>query len=86
MPGQAGRKYLEPAEWDFWYEGKPAAKELPDPFGTIIVEKGEVRDAGSYWNRCGSRPMHARGAGLRTGPCCRPRPTKPRGSAIRWHG
>jgi len=45
------KKYLEPEEWDFWYEGKPAAKELPDPFGTIIVEKGEVRDGGSYWDR-----------------------------------
>ena len=45
------KKYLEPEEWDFWYEGKPAAKELPDPFGTIIVEEGEVRDGGSYWAR-----------------------------------
>ena len=23
------KKHLEPEEWDFWYEGKPAAKELP---------------------------------------------------------
>lgn len=45
------QKHLEPEEWDFWYMGKPAAKELPDPFGTIIVEKGEVRDGGSYWDR-----------------------------------
>lgn len=45
------KKHLEPEEWDFWYEGKPAAKELPDPFGTIIVEEGEVRDGGSYWDR-----------------------------------
>ena len=45
------KKHLEPEEWDFWYEGKAAARELPDPFGTIIVEKGEVRDGGSYWNR-----------------------------------
>ena len=45
------KKHLEPEEWDFWYDGKPAAKELPDPFGTVIVEKGEVRDGGSYWNR-----------------------------------
>jgi putative spermidine/putrescine transport system substrate-binding protein len=43
--------HLEAEEWDFWYEGKPAAKELPDPFGTPIVEQGEVRDGGSYWNR-----------------------------------
>ncbi|MCG8692740.1 MAG: extracellular solute-binding protein [Minwuiales bacterium] len=45
------KKHLEPEEWDFWYEGKPAAKELPDPFGTIIVEKDEVRDGGAYWDR-----------------------------------
>ena len=45
------KKHLPPAEWDFWYEGKPAATELPDPFGTMIVKKGEVRDGGSYWNR-----------------------------------
>ncbi len=45
------RKFLEPEEWDYWYDGKPAAKELPDPFGTIIVPKGEIRDGGSYWDR-----------------------------------
>ena len=45
------KKNLPSEEWDFWYEGKPAARELPDPFGTIIVEKGEVRDGGSYWDR-----------------------------------
>ncbi|MGI9451628.1 MAG: ABC transporter substrate-binding protein [Geminicoccaceae bacterium] len=44
-------KHLEPEEWDFWYMGKPAATELPDPFETIIVEEGEVRDGGSYWDR-----------------------------------
>ena len=45
------RKHLEPEEWDYWYAGKPAAKELPDPYGTIIVPEGEVRDGGSYWDR-----------------------------------
>jgi putative spermidine/putrescine transport system substrate-binding protein len=45
------KKFLEPEEWDYWYEGKAAAKELPDPFGTIIVPEGEVRDGGSYWDR-----------------------------------
>ena len=42
------KKHLEPAEWDFWYLGKPAAKDLNDPFGTTIVKKGHVRDGGSY--------------------------------------
>jgi putative spermidine/putrescine transport system substrate-binding protein len=31
--------------------GKAAATDLPDPFGTIIVKKGAVREGGSYWNR-----------------------------------
>jgi putative spermidine/putrescine transport system substrate-binding protein len=48
------KKHLEPAEWDYWYMGKPAAKELPDPFGNMIVPKGEVRDGGSYWDRFGN--------------------------------
>jgi putative spermidine/putrescine transport system substrate-binding protein len=45
------KKHMSAAEWDFWYMGKPAATELPDPFDTIIVEKGDVRDGGSYWDR-----------------------------------
>ena len=45
------RKNLEPEEWDYWYDGKPAAKELSDPFGTVIVPKGEIRDGGSYQDR-----------------------------------
>lgn len=45
------QKHLEPDEWDYWYMGKPAARELPDPFGTIIVPEGEIRDGGSYWDR-----------------------------------
>jgi putative spermidine/putrescine transport system substrate-binding protein len=45
------KKNLEAEEWDFWYMGKAAAKDLPDPFGTIIIKKGEVREGGSYWTR-----------------------------------
>ena len=39
---------LPAEEWDYWYEGKPAATELPDPFGNPLVEEGTVRDGGSY--------------------------------------
>jgi putative spermidine/putrescine transport system substrate-binding protein len=45
------KKHLDPADWDYWYEGKPAAKDLADPFGTIIIKKDDVRTGGSYWNR-----------------------------------
>jgi putative spermidine/putrescine transport system substrate-binding protein len=45
------KKNLQPEEWDYWYMGKAAAKDLPDPFGTIIIKKGETREGGSYWTR-----------------------------------
>lgn len=45
------QNHLSPAEWDYWYMGKPAASDLPDPFGTIIVPEGEIRDGGSYQDR-----------------------------------
>jgi putative spermidine/putrescine transport system substrate-binding protein len=45
------RRRLSAAEWDYWYEGKPAREDLPDPFGEICVRAGEVRDGGSYVER-----------------------------------
>ncbi len=45
------KKHLPKEDWDFWYEGKPAAKELPDPFGSPLIAKGAVRDGGSYEQR-----------------------------------
>jgi putative spermidine/putrescine transport system substrate-binding protein len=45
------KKHLPKDEWDFWYEGKPAARELPDPFGSPLIKKGAVRDGGSYEQR-----------------------------------
>ena len=45
------KKYLKPEEWDYWYDGKAAATDLADPFGTIIIKKGDVRTGGSYWHR-----------------------------------
>lgn len=48
------KKFLPKEEWDYWYMGKPAAKDLPDPFGNIIISKGEVRDGGSYETRFGN--------------------------------
>jgi putative spermidine/putrescine transport system substrate-binding protein len=45
------KKFLAAEEWDYWYDGKPAGKDLADPFGTSIIKKGDVRTGGSYWNR-----------------------------------
>lgn len=48
------RKFMQPEEWDFWYEGKPAATDMIDPFGKKIESKGAVRDGGSFTERMGN--------------------------------
>lgn len=48
------KKYMKPEEWDFWYEGKPAAIDIIDPFGKKIESKGAVRDGGSFNERMGN--------------------------------
>ena len=48
------KKYLSQAEWDYWYEGKPATEVLNDPFGKPAIKPGEVRDGGSYAQRMGN--------------------------------
>lgn len=45
---------MEPYEWDYWMEGKPAAKEIKSPQGMPIAKPGEVRDGGSYNQRMGA--------------------------------
>lgn len=45
------RKHLAPEEWAYWYEGMPAEKELPDPFGLPCIHPGERREGGSHMER-----------------------------------
>lgn len=45
------RRFLSPEEWDYWYEGKPAAHDLPGPDGRLAIRAGEVRSGGSYLAR-----------------------------------
>ena len=45
------KKYLEPYEWDYWYEGKPASQEILSPDGDPIAAVGSIRDGGSYERR-----------------------------------
>lgn len=48
---QRARPYLQPEEWDYWYEGKPAAKDLLSQDGSVAVRAGSVRNGGSYSER-----------------------------------
>ena len=41
-------------EYDFWYNGKPAARDLPGITGKLgDIKKGSVRDGGSFTQRIG---------------------------------
>ena len=48
------RKFLSEAEWDYWYEGKPAASDILSPFGKLMEKAGNVRDGGSISQRLGN--------------------------------
>ena len=46
------RSYVEPEEWDYWIEGKPAAKDLPGITGNVgDIKQGQTRDGGSLTHR-----------------------------------
>ncbi|WP_428483244.1 ABC transporter substrate-binding protein [Rhodopila sp.] len=45
------RKFLTPTEWDYWYEGKPAAADIVDPYGKLMEKAGRSRDGGSFETR-----------------------------------
>ncbi|GLR69252.1 ABC transporter substrate-binding protein [Agaribacter marinus] len=45
------KTYLSQAEWDFWYQGKPATIDLRGTDGKVSVKKGDVRTGGSYEKR-----------------------------------
>jgi putative spermidine/putrescine transport system substrate-binding protein len=53
VPSNA-KKFLTPEEWDYWYEGKPAAIDITDPYGAVMEHKGAVRDGGALWDRMGN--------------------------------
>lgn len=48
---ERARPYLSKAEWDYWYEGKPASEDLNGPDGLKSISQGSVRNGGSYWKR-----------------------------------
>ncbi len=48
---QRSRAHLSEAEWDYWYQGLPAAEPLKNTFGELSVSAGETRRGGSYLKR-----------------------------------
>ena len=42
---------LSEAEWQYWYDGKPASEDLPGAAGTVAARRGECREGGTYQDR-----------------------------------
>lgn len=51
---ETARPLLEAYEWDYWYEGLPAAQDIKDNGGNVVASAGEVRDGGSFKERMGN--------------------------------
>ncbi len=51
---ETAKSNLSAAERDFWYDGKPAAEDILDPFGSLQGSAGLVRDGGSFEDRIGN--------------------------------
>ncbi len=52
---ETAKKFLTPAEWDYWYGGKPAATAILDPYGKVMEKAGgPPRDGGSFEKRMGN--------------------------------
>ncbi|WP_226579582.1 ABC transporter substrate-binding protein [Acuticoccus sediminis] len=45
---------MEPYEWAYWMEGKPAEQDIMSPSGQLLAKTGETRDGGSYEERLGA--------------------------------
>jgi putative spermidine/putrescine transport system substrate-binding protein len=51
---ETAKANMEPYEWAYWMEGKPAEKDIKAPDGTLLEKAGTVRDGGSYETRMGA--------------------------------
>ena len=48
------KEHMEPYEWAYWMEGKPAEKDIHGPDGGLLEKAGASRDGGSYADRMGA--------------------------------
>jgi len=48
------KEHMEPYEWAYWMEGKPAEKDIHGPDGGLLEKAGATRDGGSYADRMGA--------------------------------
>lgn len=50
---ETAKAKMEPYEWAYWMEGKPATQDIKSPNGDLLAKAGSTRDGGSYEQRMG---------------------------------
>ena len=50
---ETAKTHMEPYEWAYWMEGKPAEKDIKGPDGSVLEKAGASRDGGSFETRMG---------------------------------
>jgi len=50
---ETAKARMEPYEWAYWMEGKPATQDIKSPNGDLLAKVGASRDGGSYEQRMG---------------------------------
>ena len=55
MP-ETAKGFLTPDEWDYWYDGKPAAVDIKDPYGNLMEKAGATRDGGASGSAWATSP------------------------------
>ncbi len=51
---ETAKTQMEPYEWAYWMEGKPAEKDIHGPDGGLLEKAGATRDGGSFETRMGA--------------------------------
>jgi putative spermidine/putrescine transport system substrate-binding protein len=51
---ETAKEHMDPYEWAYWMEGKPAEKDIHGPDGGLLEKAGTVREGGSYEARMGA--------------------------------
>lgn len=51
---ETSKEHMTPNEWGYWFEGKPAAEDITNPYGDVMAKAGEIRDGGSFYDRMGA--------------------------------
>ena len=76
------RSFVDPAEWDYWIGGKPAAKDLPGAFGDVTsASLGSARGPSSSVTSRLTNAIARSEAGTRARSPSRSRPTTPTSAA-----